>query len=98
MSDLDFTEKDFELLLEALDAWESQPIDTGMANGLMAMMMIGADQTRDARGNALKGTMDQAIEKKRHRSQMVIILKAKVEVARQKLQQAGIAAEKAVDR
>ena len=86
MNVMDFTEKDYETLAEALVAWESAPIGDGMTQSLISAIMGGGGKA------AMEKEMHAAAQKKKQRISIAIVLKAKVELARQAAQAAAIQA------
>ncbi len=92
MSDLTLTEKDFEMLLEAIDAWASAPFADSIPESLMAGVLGPGD--RSAREAGVRAIMSKGAEASKFRRGVAIILKAKVELARQAAQSAAIEAAK----
>jgi hypothetical protein len=89
---MEFTEKDYELLAEALGAWESEPGN----KDLIALTMTGLLGVAVGKSPPTEKEVDDrrrvADGKIAARKQMTIILRAKIELARQAAQAAAIAA------
>lgn len=89
MNQMTLTEKDCELLLEAIDAWEKAPMADGAVGGIMQMMLskIGPPVPGEDAGSR---HMERALDKGRRdsdgRKRVAIVLRAKVEILRQELQ------------
>jgi len=81
----ELAEKDFEILLEAVEAWESAPVDRSFMPAILAGMIGGG------KGESMADKhMQQGQDKARARKGIAIILKAKLELARQAAQAAAI--------
>ena len=85
----DFTEKDFELLAEALEAWKREPIEKKMNGSLITAMLGGG--SNEERERRMKSEMDKAENESAGRKRIAILLAAKLELARQECQAKGIA-------
>ena len=89
MSNLgDFTEKDWEALSEALDAYESQPREVAISTAMVEV--IGS--SRERASSIVQAAMDKAKAEQAVRKRTTILLRAKVELARQAAQAAAIEA------
>ncbi|HEX8309857.1 MAG TPA: hypothetical protein VF614_00980 [Chthoniobacteraceae bacterium] len=88
---LALTEKDYELLMEAIGAWEARPY-SDMLSKAVINGMLGKGSEEDHR----RLTQD-AEDQGRSRKSLTIVLKAKLEIARQKLQAESIEAAKGVE-
>lgn len=84
---MELTEKDLELLMEAIGDYEKAPVFQALVGGAVSQMLSGAaDKKPDAVGLA------KAERDCKARQSVCIILRAKLELARQALQSAAIAA------
>jgi hypothetical protein len=86
MNPMELTEKDFELLAEAISAWLSHPILAGTVEVVSRGMYLSPEK----RELLSKEVIEAAIKTSAARKKLGIILAAKIELARQAAQDAAI--------
>lgn len=70
-----FTLQELAMLMEACDAWASEPIEKGLSSALMGAM-IEKDQEKSLTN--MKSQMKKATDEKKIRSERSTLLKAKL--------------------
>jgi hypothetical protein len=83
---MEFTEKDWEMIAQAVAEWETSP----MIEGAFGSLVDGAFISKEDRPRQIAATMDAAKKKADGRRNIAIILKAKIELARQAAQAEAI--------
>lgn len=69
------TYEDIEILLAAVNVWESEPMNDAFSSGLLGAMM---STNKEEAQNSLKDGMEVAKETKKSRERQAILLKAKL--------------------
>lgn len=92
---MDLTEKDYELLLDALDAWERQPATQALSDSTLRILtriaMGRFEQLSEEKMRAdIQASRTKSDQESFKRKRLSILLRAKVEIARQAAQQAAI--------
>ncbi len=80
-----FNTNEIEVLLEALDSWESAPGSSGFTHGLLGMMLGGKDKSKDDITNEFEETMDKQKEEGNRRKEIAVLIKAKLITERDRI-------------
>jgi len=92
----ELTEKDCELLMQALDAWEKAPSADAMASTVVDIF-LSRGGSQDESERRAKKTGEDAERAILSRKAVTILLRAKIELIRQEAQRAAIAAAKSTE-